>query len=102
MSTAGTPVVLWLCAAVVTKPDSVRAAAGVVEAGGKVTKLTSPTSNTPDGTSSFTAPVEDKVRLKTNWPVVSDIRRRLTPAVSEDTPRYGLPIKLRKTTSVAL
>ena len=83
------------CAAVV-------GAAAVVVTGGRVTKSTSPRLKTAEGTSSFTGPFEDRVLLKTNWPVISDILRRLSPVVSEETPRCGTPSKLKKTMSVAL
>lgn len=87
-------------AAVVDGEASVVAAGA---GGGTITPPPAPPSpKILEGTSSFTALFEDKVRLKTNKPVDSAIRKRLTPAVSEDTPRYGVPSKLKKTMSVAL
>ena len=76
--------------------------AAVVATGGRVTKSTSPRLKIAEGTSIFTGPFEDRVLLKTNRPVVADILRRLSPEVSEETPRCGMPSKLKKTISVAL
>ena len=76
--------------------------AAVVATGGRVTKSTSPRFKIADGTSSFTEPFEERVLLKTNRLVVSDILRRLSPEVSEEIPRCGTPSKLKKTISVAL
>ena len=77
-------------------------AAVVAAAGGRVTKSTSPRFKIAEGTSIFTGPFEDRVLLKMNRPVVSDILRRLSPEVSEEIPRWGMPSKLKKTISVAL
>jgi hypothetical protein len=77
-------------------------AAVVAATGGRVTKSTSPRLKIAEGTSIFTGPLEDRVLLKTNRLVVSDILRRLSPEVSEETARCGMPSKLKKTISVAL
>ena len=76
--------------------------AAVVVTGGRVTKSTSPRLKAAEGTSSLTGAFEDRVLLKTNRPVASDILRRVSPEVSEEIPRCGTPSKLKKTISVAL
>ena len=75
--------------------------ASVVGVVGKVTRP-SPKAASCDGTSNFTELFDERVLLKTNSPVDSDIRKRVTPAVSEETPRCATPNKLKKTISVAL